>query len=721
MIELFLFPLKCLLIGLDFLIMLLTFGWLGAVKQLLTPQPLRSVPFDKDESHRVNALHKDKLIESPFEGITTLFELQRRSFNIYPSTKCMGTREFLGQLNAKVKKFGDVKWRTYSQVGNEANHFGAALRGVGLVPAPKEASLEKLTTPCSMAIFENTCAEWMIAALGAFSQSVVVATIYATLGMDAVVDAINDGVISALVCNKRSIGALLSKAADMPTLKVIIYTSDLVAATEDVPVPTNTFGLQVISFEDFVASGDTARYPPSPPTASTAAVIMYTSGSTGKPKGVVLTHKNVLSVIASANELFQIRVGEDVYLAYLPLAHILELFAEFTCLAMGCSLCYADARTLTSTGASPIGALEQFSPTLMAGVPKIWDIIKTGVERKVASSSHIANFLINTALEARSFAIAHGYDTPLFKFLVFKKFAKVVGGKLRAAISGGGPLNAEVQVFIRTVFGCPLIQGYGLTETTGGLTIQDLSDLRTGIAGVPLPSNEVKLESCPGFTDKLGRPYLITDREDHQGNPVFGRGEILVKGNTVALGYYMMPEMTKEEGLGLNNWFHTGDIGQFMSDGSLRIVDRKKNLVKLKGGEYISIETMEGAYGNSKFVDAATGGICCYGDGDMDRPIALIQLSMVAAMSWAEEKGITCTFEQLMKTKEFYDAVMADLLNEGKKSKLSHLEKIVAVAFTVEPWTPENGCLTAANKLQRKTIISIHEKDFDEVKKKGVF
>jgi long-chain acyl-CoA synthetase len=440
--------------------MLLTFGWLNALKRMLRKQPMRSVPVNNEESHRMNARHKDKLLATPFEGITTLFELQRRSFNLYPSARCMGTREYLGQLNAKVKKFGDVRWKTYSQVGIAANSFGAALRGAGLSAAPKVASIEKFNTPCSLAIFENTCEEWMIAALGAFSQSIIVTTIYATLGMDAVVDAINDGIVRALLCNKRSLASILSRATEMPTLKVIIYTNDLIAQGEEVPLPTNTFGIQVISFQDFVAGGDTVQYPPTPPSSTTAAVIMYTSGSTGKPKGVILTHQNILSVIASANEMFEVVVGEDVYLAYLPLAHILELFAELTLLAMGCTVCYADPKTLTSAGASPIGALEQFSPTLMAGVPKIWDIIKTSVERKISASPPIAKFLVKTALEARSFAISHGYDTPLFKWLVFNKFAKVVGGRLRASISGGGPLNSDIQVFIRTVFGCPLIQGY---------------------------------------------------------------------------------------------------------------------------------------------------------------------------------------------------------------------------------------------------------------------
>jgi long-chain acyl-CoA synthetase len=260
----------------------------------------------------------------------------------------------------------------------------------------------------------------------------------------------------------------------------------------------------------------------------------------------------------------------------------------------------------------------------------------------------------------------------------------------------------------------------GLTETCAGLTIQASDDLRFGIAGVPIPSVEVKMASCADVCDKAGMPYLSTDRHDVQGNPVWGRGEILVKGTNITLGYYMQPAATKEVYQD-DGFFQTGDIGQFMEDGSIRIVDRKKNLVKLKGGEYVALEKMEMTYGNSKFVDAIAGGICCYGDGDMDRPVALMQLSEVSSMKWAKEHGMDGDFETIKKSMELYAAVIADLHGEFKKGELSHLEKLIAVAFLNTPWTPENGCLTAANKLQRRMVISMFEKEFEEVKKKGIF
>merc|ERR1711971_134553 len=163
-----------------------------------------------------------------------------------------------------------------------------------------------------------------------------------------------------------------------------------------------------------------------------------------------------------------------------------------------------------------------------------------------------------------------------------------------------------------------------------------------------------------------------------------------------------------------DGFFKTGDVGQFTEDGSIRIVDRVKNLVKLKGGEYIAVERMEMCYGNSKYVDAAQGGLLCYGDGDMDRPIAMMHLNEVLAMEWAKANGVTGDFETVKLSKEMEKEVLNSMVGEWKKGGLSHLEKIVAIAFLDRPWTPENGCLTAANKIQRKVVVSSFEKDFNK-------
>lgn len=174
------------------------------------------------------------------------------------------------------------------------------------------------------------------------------------------------------------------------------------------------------------------------------------SGSTGKPKGVVVTHRNVVATTCMVTDII---VPDDVYIAYLPLAHIFELIGELSCYSCGVCICYACPRTLTKTGSYPLGALEQYKPTLLVGVPKIWDVIKKGAEAKIMGESGVKRFLINTAFETRQRARSLGFDTPLFNALVFKKFSSLVGGKLRLAVSGGGPLSADVQAFITTCFG----------------------------------------------------------------------------------------------------------------------------------------------------------------------------------------------------------------------------------------------------------------------------
>jgi len=180
-----------------------------------------------------------------------------------------------------------------------------------------------------------------------------------------------------------------------------------------------------------------------------------------------------------------------------------------------------------------------------------------------------------------------------------------------------------------------------------------------------------------------------------------------------------MPEHTKEA-FEKDGWFHTGDIGQWTKDGSLKIVDRKKNLVKLKGGEYIALEMMEMVYGNSTFSDSVNGGVCCYGDGDMDRPVALVQLREAAAMEWAEKNGMKLDYEELLLSPELEQAVMDDMEKQFRKSGLSHLEKIVGVALLSDPWLPENGMLTAASKLNRNAILNKFQDAFNVLKRKGI-
>lgn len=338
--------------------------------------PVRTVPVADDPSHRVRPDFKGKLATVPSDGATTIYELADISFSRFSKNTCMVSREFLGWKTPKVKEFGpDLHTMTYQEAGAKAHKFGAALRASGCVAAPDTTNLDKVTTPCRMAIFENTCEEWIISCIGAFTQSVSVTTVYATLGIDAVVEAVNDNLIPVILCNKTNVANLVSKASEMPTLTTIVYTNDLISPDMKVDLPDAPKGVSIMSFDEYVESGDTTKYPVVAPKPQTTAVVMYTSGSTGKPKGVVITHASVIGAAASAEHLLGLK-PDDKYLAYLPLAHIMELMIQFVAVGNGCSLNFADPKSLTATGSFPIGALECYSPTIMVAVPKIWDTIK---------------------------------------------------------------------------------------------------------------------------------------------------------------------------------------------------------------------------------------------------------------------------------------------------------------------------------------------------------
>jgi len=603
-------------------------------------------------------------------------------------------------------------------MAERARLFGQGLRAVGMKPQPRPneyKDFNDLEGAFVLTMWENTCADWLMTAHGAFSQSMVVSTVYATLGTEAVIDAVNETGSPALICNRVNVGQVAKLASRMPTLKTVIYTDDYTTAKDRETKPSAP-GLKVYSVEELIEVGRGNECGFTAPDKDSMAVIMYTSGTTGKPKGVLLKHKALLGMITGVIEGFgaQLNPGNDVYPCYLPLAHIFELSAENSHLAVGSALGYCDPRTLTQSGAEPHGALEEFKPTFMAAVPKIWDIIKKAAEAKAKAGKPIQNYIFQLAVRSKIWAQNHGLDTPVFNTLVFKKIKKVTGGRLKVAISGGGPLDKAVQQWVTAAI-CPLQQGYGLTETCGGGTVMFNGDLRCGVAGPPLPSVEIKLvdgvteDGSGPLLDNNGVPYKTTDTVNVKGEPCLGRGEILIGGNVVSSGYYKLPDKTKEVYLP-GGWFATGDIGEWTTDGCIKIVDRKKNLVKLKGGEYVALEYLELKFNNSDFVDAIAGGIMVYAGGDVDRPVAYMMAAKAAIMNAAKELGVVGEYEALIQHPKIRKAVLTDLNTKGKEGGLGDLEKLFNVTLLnggmgqgPDAWTPQNGGLTATNKLNRKT------------------
>jgi len=266
-----------------------------------------------------------------------------------------------------------------------------------------------------------------------------------------------------------------------------------------------------------------------------------------------------------------------------------------------------------------------------------------------------------------------------------------MGGKVRMMLTGGAPLAAETHEFVRNALCCKVMQGFGLTETCACATVQSEYDMSTGRVGSPLTSCDIKLVNWDEGN------FHITDKP----NP---RGEILVGGDNVSLGYYKLEEATKKEFFEENGrrWFQTGDIGEMCEDGVLKIIDRKKDLVKLQQGEYVSLGKVESELKSNPFVD----NICIYGDPSQMFVVALVVPvdHQLEALGKTLGKPSTMTHEQLCADPDLVKEVLKSLQDYGRKIKLDKFELPGAIKLIAEKWTPDSGLVTAAFKLKRKPI-----------------
>jgi len=669
----------------------------------------------------------DELKASPGPGLNTCWDILSYAHRTYGDDPALGTRTLVrveapGKLHPKfaTKVFGETSWLSYREAGEKAKNFGRGLKAMGMVSLnmQPEDSFDEQQGSFSMLLYENSCAEWFVAMQGAFSQSIVVSTAYATLGVDAVAGAVQEGHVATLVCNKKQVKTLAKMKDKMPSLKNIIYTYDQCLPEERETKEPGVEGLNVLSFEEVVEKGKEAGGELTEPKPHDVAILMYTSGSTGKAKGVIIRHSQMTA--AAAGLLSQVTVQRGSYVAFLPLAHILEMGLEMGHFFLGSTIGYADPKTLRAGPGTcvPTGALEVFKPTFMAGVPKVWEGFKAAGDARLAKQSPLKKHLFSVAFAAKSAAVPAGRYCPLFDLVLFNNFKGIVGGQLQIAVSGGGAISGKVQEWIRVCIGCPMVQGYGLTETCLGLSLQMLDDFRLGIVGSPIGSVEYLVHSEPELCDLDGKPYLAHDTMG-MGTECLGRGEIWVRGKNVSSGYYKMPEQTKEV-YRADGFFQTGDIGMVLPDGSLKIIDRKKNLVKLKGGEYIALEKMNNAFNNSPFVSKENGGSCAYGDHDLDRPVALVQASEEAIMKKAEELEIKGDYETVVKDKQINKAVLESLNACGKEAGLSSLELLAGVALLTKPWSPDDGTLTATFKITPGRIKAVNKAELEAVKPAGI-
>ncbi|XP_005796031.1 long-chain-fatty-acid--CoA ligase 3-like [Xiphophorus maculatus] len=641
---------------------------------------------------------REKLVALVQPGVDTLDKMFEFAARRFPNRDCLGTREVLSeedelQPNGKVFKkviLGNYNWLTYEEAYNAAKCFGSGLAALNQKPHH------------NIAIFCETRAEWVIAAQACFMYNFPLVTLYATLGPKAIAHGLNETEVTHIITSKdllqRRLKAIL---CDVPRLQYIIVVDIKPTSWSDMPR-----GITVYNMEGVKELGSKpVHMDRSQPESSDIAVIMYTSGSTGIPKGVMISHGNLIAGIAGMAERIPNLNETDTYIGYLPLAHVLELSAELVCISHGCRIGYSSPQTLADQSSKikkgSKGDTSVLKPTLMASVPEIMDRIYKNLMTKVDEMSKFQKTLFVLAYNYKMEQISKGYSTPLCDRIVFNRVRSLLGGNTRVLLSGGAPLSAATQRFMNVCMCCPVGQGYGLTETCGAGTISEMWDYSTGRVGAPLVCSEITLK------DWEEGGYHSTDKP----NP---RGEILIGGPNVTMGYYKSEGRNHEDffvDAKGQRWFCTGDIGEFHPDGCLKIIDRKKDLVKLQAGEYVSLGKVEAVLKNCPLID----NICAYANSEESYVISFVVPNHKYLMALAEQVQIKGTWEELCNNPKMEKEVLRIITEAAVSGKLEKFEIPKKIRLSSEPWTPETGLVTDAFKLKRKELKTHYQEDIERM------
>mmetsp|Transcript_91175 Transcript_91175/g.263040 ORF Transcript_91175/g.263040 Transcript_91175/m.263040 type:complete len:682 (-) Transcript_91175:249-2294(-) len=618
--------------------------------------------------------------------VTTSYENFLLARAKYPKDPYLGHRPMAPNGTA-----GSFVWQSFEEVGQRSEAFGAGLVHLGLCPDTGDT---ELLGKGILGFYSKNRPEWVIAEQGCYSQSIVTVPSYDTLGPDSIAYVVNQTNMQTMLCSAEVLHNMLDCKAQCPTLRALIQMEPV---SDDLKSKAQALGIQVVSFADVEAAGRTNPKPARPPQPHDIATFCYTSGTTGDPKGALLTHESLITDAACFPTRFTL-THDDVHLSYLPLPHVFERCVQILALNAGAKIGFYQGDTLKI-----LDDLQALRPTMFPSVPRLLNRIHDRLRAQVAEAGGLKLKLFTKAYEAKQAGLKNGTNLhPLWDRLVFSKIKERVGlNRVRLIITGSAPIADHVLDFLRIVFCCPVLEGYGMTETAAGAAVTLPDDLTTGTVGAPLPVNEIRLQDVPDMG------YLHTDTVHGEGAKAMacaGRGEICFRGRNIFKGYYKMPDKTAEA-IDAEGWLHSGDIGLWTVDGKLKIIDRKKNIFKLQQGEYVAPEKIENINAQSPFVAQNF----VYGDSLQRELISIITVDPDAAKAWGAKNGKGDDVGKLCKDEAFKKAVLDDLVRIGAQEKLQGFEIVKAIHLESALWEPGSEVLTPTFKLQRNKAQKKYE------------
>ncbi len=561
-------------------------------------------------------------------------------------------------------RFRHIRWRTLQrQVNNTA-------KGLLTLHLKKQEMV---------AILAENSPRWVIADLGILSAGGVSVPIYATNTPDQVAYILKDcGARFVFVSTEAQLQKVLKVAGELPNLKKIISFRPVELDDERVitleQLSEMGEGMDIVEVQGRTEA--TGR--------EDLATLIYTSGTTGEPKGVMLTHGNLLSNLESVEAVLPDLSGDDLQLSFLPLSHSFERLAGYYLpLSQGVPIAYAEAMDTVAED------MQKVRPTVMTSVPRLYEKfyarIQEGLEQKSQMERALFHWAVDVGKQRVERRMNHELPDPFVEFqftfariLVFNKIKERVGGRLKYFVSGGAPLSQEIAEFFHAV-GLPILEGYGLTETSPVLTCNRPDDFRLGTVGKPVPGVEIKIA------------------ED---------GEILAKGPNIMRGYFNKAEATAEALEG--GWYHTGDIGE-LRDGFLVITDRKKDLIITAGGKNVAPQHVEGLLALDPLVDQ----VCVIGDRRKYLS-ALIVPAFDTLKAWAKVQGVTTEDNEALVKDRKVEEKFREIVENVNKGLPSY-ETLKRFTLVPQPFSQETGELTPTLKIKRRVVTSKYYAQIEEM------
>ncbi|HEV2708181.1 MAG TPA: long-chain fatty acid--CoA ligase [Pyrinomonadaceae bacterium] len=533
-----------------------------------------------------------------------------------------------------------------------------------------------------VALLSESSPAWTLADAGCLLSGVVDVPIYPTQAPPQVCYILTDsGARVLFIQHRAAFERVASSIADCPALTSIVFLEG-----------ETTGAANMLTLAELEARGRAldAERPELKHELARAvepedlATIIYTSGTTGEPKGVMLTHSNFVSNMVDTSERLAFS-REDTVLSVLPLSHVFERNAMYMYIHHGACVYYAES--LERIGDN----LREVRPTVMVAVPRLYEKVYARIKERAAAGGRMKKAILDWAVEVGKrwarLTVEHkrvpawlALQHKLASRLVFAKWREGVGGRIRLLVSGGAALPEEIG-YIFLGAGLPIVQGYGLTETSPVITACRIEENRIGTVGRPIRNVEVRIAAD---------------------------GEIEVRGPNIMRGYYNKPEATREVFTD-DGWFKTGDVGTLDADGFLRITDRKKELFKTSGGKYIAPQPIEQRIKASRFVNQ----VVLIGNG-RKFPAALIVPDWEQLRSYAQLKGLDLkTPAEFCRHPRIIDLIQRQV--DALTADLSQYERVKKVALIEHELTIEGGELTPTLKVKRRVVDEKYRQVIDRM------